>query len=431
MNKSWKIALALLIALGASVSTLGAGADFTLGIFGNANMDDTIDEKDIAYVEGVIKGTNEATNLSDANYDGKIDAQDIEQINEILNESEKELILIDSAGRIVALKMPVERIIPLSSNAPEAIGLLSASDKIVGITQDVKDRNYDFPDLQDRQVIGKGSDPNYEMIGKVAQKGGTIPQDIIVIAFSYKDYPYGAFGVDENLAPLKNISVIALDFYKQETLNEEVTQLGFILKNVEAAKKFIDWHDQQLSKIDEAIRDLPVPKVYLESNSKGGLGALSTYGNGSGTDQLLKAAKGYNIIRENVMYPKIDWEQVVSLDPDVIIKTDYLKSSDTKPGWTSAPSADAVTLEAIRNDILSRPGANNISAVKSGRVYILRAEILYGLSNLFGLSYMAKLIHPEASLNPEGANKEYRTMSGLADYSDDREFVYPNNAGIE
>ena len=33
--------------------------DYTLGIFGNANMDDTIDKDDIAYVEGIIEGTNE------------------------------------------------------------------------------------------------------------------------------------------------------------------------------------------------------------------------------------------------------------------------------------------------------------------------------------------------------------------------------------
>ena len=43
-------------------------ADCTLGIFGNANMDDTIDEDDIAYVEGIIEGTNEETELADANY---------------------------------------------------------------------------------------------------------------------------------------------------------------------------------------------------------------------------------------------------------------------------------------------------------------------------------------------------------------------------
>lgn len=48
-------------------------ADYTLGIFGNANMDDTIDEDDISYVEGIIDGTSEETQLADANYDGTID----------------------------------------------------------------------------------------------------------------------------------------------------------------------------------------------------------------------------------------------------------------------------------------------------------------------------------------------------------------------
>jgi iron complex transport system substrate-binding protein len=55
----------MLVAMPSSASDL-------LEVFGNANMDNTINEKDVAYVEGVIKGKNAATNLSDANYDGKI-----------------------------------------------------------------------------------------------------------------------------------------------------------------------------------------------------------------------------------------------------------------------------------------------------------------------------------------------------------------------
>ena len=53
-----------------------AASEYTLDVFGNANMDETVDETDIAYVEGIIDGTNEVTELADANYDGNIDAQD-------------------------------------------------------------------------------------------------------------------------------------------------------------------------------------------------------------------------------------------------------------------------------------------------------------------------------------------------------------------
>ena len=42
-------------------------SDFTLEIFGNANMDDTIDELHIEYVQGIIDGTDDETELSDAN----------------------------------------------------------------------------------------------------------------------------------------------------------------------------------------------------------------------------------------------------------------------------------------------------------------------------------------------------------------------------
>lgn len=76
-------------------------------------MDDKIDENDIAYVEGVIKGTNAATNLSDADYNGKVDENDTAQIKLILAGDEKKLTIIDNANRIVTINMPVERFIPL------------------------------------------------------------------------------------------------------------------------------------------------------------------------------------------------------------------------------------------------------------------------------------------------------------------------------
>lgn len=78
-----KIAIALGLGI-ILITAISSAADFTLGIYGNANMDDRVDEQDIAYVEDVIRGTKPATNLTDADYDGKIDQQDIEQINRII-----------------------------------------------------------------------------------------------------------------------------------------------------------------------------------------------------------------------------------------------------------------------------------------------------------------------------------------------------------
>ena len=74
----------------------GLASDYTLGIYGNANMDDIINEEDKAYTEDIIKGTNEETKLADANYDGLIDEDDISQIENIINGVETEITFIDS-----------------------------------------------------------------------------------------------------------------------------------------------------------------------------------------------------------------------------------------------------------------------------------------------------------------------------------------------
>jgi len=58
----------VIVGLCISLALMPAGAsDFTLEIFGNANMDDTIDELHIEYVQGIIDGTDDETELSDAN----------------------------------------------------------------------------------------------------------------------------------------------------------------------------------------------------------------------------------------------------------------------------------------------------------------------------------------------------------------------------
>ena len=50
MNRPICIASTLLIALTASTASIAIGSDFTLNIFGNANMDDRIDQTDIDYI---------------------------------------------------------------------------------------------------------------------------------------------------------------------------------------------------------------------------------------------------------------------------------------------------------------------------------------------------------------------------------------------
>lgn len=176
--------------------------------------------------------------------------------------------------------------------------------------------------------------------------------------------------------------------------------------------------------VEHAVKDKSVPKVYFESTSKGG--SYYTHGPGSGVDQLIALARGHNIasgLKE--AYPVVDWEWVISKNPDVILKkVSYTDRTPYPFGWEIPPSQDSVKLENTLNEIINRPGSGSINAIKNNRLYLMNWEITAGLDDVVGLAYLAKILHPEIDLDPESVYKEYLKMLGV-DYPEDRMFIYP------
>ena len=338
--------------------------------------------------------------------------------------AEYPLTITDSAGREVTFTQPIERLIVTSSDMAEAVVMLGAADKVVGITETIKNKGYYFPDLKGKQSVGKWNALDYEMIGEIARDGkDTIEPDILVIGYSYPDKSYGIYGVEKGLEPFENIKAVALEFNKPENITREIEILGQILGKEEQASDYINWYNQKMDSLRDAVQGMSLPKVYVEWSSSGG--DLSTLGPGSAFDQVLRAAKGYNIagsLKED--YPKVDWEWVVTNNPDVIIKRQTQPTGHTQIGWESAPSQEAIKLESIRNEILARSGASAISAAKSDRIYLMDWDIMNGLDQVVGATYLAKVLHPDADLNPEEVYREDLARLGL-EYPEGRTMVYP------
>lgn len=130
-------------------------------------MDNRIDESDITYVEGVIKGTNAPTNLSDANYDGKIDSHDLDQITKIMRGEEEELTIVDSYNRTVTVQEPVGRIISFYAPIVESMRSLNARDNIVGVTEHVIENKAYYPEFDNSTSVGLGpshGEPDIERV---------------------------------------------------------------------------------------------------------------------------------------------------------------------------------------------------------------------------------------------------------------------------
>ena len=221
MEKKLFIILAVLLA--SSIAQPANAANILLEIFGNANLDDAIDEKDAAYVEGIINGINAATNLSDANCDGKIDSQDIDRIKEIILGSEKEITIIcnppyNGAKTQVTIHEPVDRIVVLHKNAAEVIRALQAEDKVVGLDSNLAKYKTYFSDLIDSvPFIGSWMEPDIEAILRVNP-------DIIIV---WTQYPSPSL-LEDKLAGT-DISVVRMDLNEPIAMEEEIMQLAYIL----------------------------------------------------------------------------------------------------------------------------------------------------------------------------------------------------------
>lgn len=336
------------------------------------------------------------------------------------------MTITDSAGRDVTLQMPVERIIVLSTDAAEAVELLGAGDKIVGIVDTVqKMSSWYFPDLKKKTLVGKWSAPDYETIAQIA-KGSEdkITPDILVIGYpsgKMSGKSYGVDAVSEGLASFPDIAVVGFDFSKDATMDEEIAKLGKILGKDDKAQQYIGWKAARKETVVNAVKGMDMPKVYFETSAPKGLGELKTNGGGSEMDKNIRIAGGLNVFgASSDQSITTDWETVMAKKPDIILQA----KSDDMLGWGAFPSEDTVAAQKVLDEILARTGGSGVPAIKNDRVWIVYRNMLYGPDSIVGAAFMAKLFHPEINLDPVGVYKEYLALLGVQ-YPEGRTFVFP------
>ena len=384
-----------------------AASDYTLGVFGNANEDDTINMQDVTYTELIILEYRDATELADAKYDGDIDILDMTQIALIILGREKELTLIDSADRTVTVEKPIERIVVLTSDGASALKTIGATDTVVGVTSVVLKKDYYFPELSDKPSVGY---PEYDFEAILS-----LNPDLVMYYGSGSYYKPKLLDMEEKLL---GVTLVGLDFYKQATLRYELELLGYVLNKEDEAAEYNDWckeHEDAVNDLVDALESEEKPKVFI-TMMKGYPGAIKTYGPASSCDMLCTMAGGVNIAGElPATYPKVDSEWVASEDPDVIITFGY----DAGQGW-----ADMTKPEELVNAIMDVEEWSHISAVENERVYACNYELLFGLDSVAGLTYWAEFMHPEFDLDPEGVYREHYEMLDVP-YPEDLIQVYP------
>lgn len=411
---SKKIYAWLAVILCASGAILPALAEsFTLKIYGNANLDDVIDEKDVEYIREVIAGTQSQTIFSDTNLDGKIDENDVVSAEKIISGTEENLTIIDSANSTITVKYPINTLVSLNQHSAECIKILGKEDKIIGVEQYVADKTEFFPDLSRLPVVKSGSDCDFEKILSLKPE--------VAIAYGWNGAVSSSLEYSKTLEP--HVTVIGLNLYQPYNISQEMAQLGYLMGNPEKAYEFIDFYNSYLVAINDKVSRIPEEKrvrVYLEQNKD-----FTAASNGSGLNDMCTLAGGDNIgLGLTGSSPTIDSEWVIQENPEVIVKT--ANHGNKYMGYEKENATDA---SALREAIMNRTGWQNIEAVQDNRVFMLSDSNAAKPTFFIGVAYLAKLFYPDQfnDLDPEAIHQEYLTRFQRLDYDLKKHgvFAYP------
>ena len=404
------LCLAFLVAI--PVTAIAAEQDdYVLGIYGNANEDDTIDMRDLTYVKLIFFGKKPETELADAKYDGKINPLDFIQIKLIIVGKEKELTIEDVLGEAETVYKPVQRITVGYSPKAEILRILYAKDKIVGIDTAILQQPNFFPELSRLPVAGNFRKPNYEVVLSLKTD--------VYLPYLSPDPVTTIAKKNKWKEKLPGVTIIFLDTTTIETFAENMRKLGYILDRKDEAEKYVDWYNGYMDEIKfqtDGLSEDEKPQVYIEFWS-----AYSAFPK----VPMCDIAGGRNIA-DNLTGAsvKIDPEWLMEQNPEIIVRYQcmaYVCGYETD---------DTSEIIAVRDEILNRPELARVTAVKHGRVYVIDMRHFgWGPGHLISTAYFAKWFHPELfeDLDPREIHQEYLDRFQRIDFNvkEHGVFVYP------
>lgn len=308
-----------------------------LMIFGNANNDDTIDEKDIDLIDNIISTGiwNKAENpYADADNSSKVDEDDVTFVHSMIDKTASSIYYLDVDGNVNSVVYPVNYFITLGTYAANAAIELNLCDKVVGRNSSKSWSESDFwKGIEDKPELG----------------GGSTGVDIgLVSKLENKDAIFTKSGGLENEADFETagIDVVRLDFNSIDQISS-ILMMGYMTQAEERAHELANFYDDILDKATElsdkhadslatALVVYMAVYVYSDVGSHGsiaesaGIKDVWQYDSATDTSNYLKVTTGSEWIRND------EWRSA-----DVIIGQEkwlYADDVDVDSVWDSYKS---------------------------------------------------------------------------------------------
>lgn len=271
------------------------------------------------------------------------------------------LTLTDDMGRDVTLPAEVERVISLAPSVTESLYAIGAGGQVVGRTEF---DNYP-PEVEALPVVGGFS---------------TDQVNVETVVSLEPDVVLGGSDLQQPLEEAFDAAGVPFYIFNPETLDDVygmLERLGQITGHEAGAQATIDDMQARIAAVQSAIADVPEderPLVFYEVWDD----PLLTAGPKTYIGEMLVLAGGVDIFADvQEPYAQVSAETVIERQPEVILGPDTHGEELTpeilasRPGWDDIPAVRNGAVYVLNGDIVSRSGPRMADAVE------LMADALY------------------------------------------------------
>ena len=349
-----------------------------MSIYGNADMNTVIDDRDVAFVKNIVskKTTwNQAQNpFADANCDGVITQEDVDLIENLVKRVDgTQVRFVDGNKQISTATLPMKTIVMSGTNGPALMCLA------IG-----------FKNTEVLMMDGKGT-PYNNMTGV---KTATISLDDydavtsagIPDAIIYNNYSDDNLTADQ-IAKYKKAGIVLMPSPSMEgaDIGDFALAVGYLFDKVENAQKFCNWCNNILDTIKNGaskVKESDYPSVLWWYGGQAAAGTDSVY------CQLLKDMAAKNVADWPGDYKVLNKDNctwILDYDPDYVVRTVTFLGYDTDMS-TFKPTFDTY------GDMIKELRAykdNHYVFVAGGLPQILREAyvVSYLHPDIFGADY--------------------------------------------
>lgn len=399
-----------------------------MSICGNANLDNYLDEKDIEYIQDIIDGKREKTELADANNDTFIDQKDIEQVRALMAFTAEKRWYQDLNGKIACVEGDIDSVAIQywpTLQAMMAIGaqdLVKYSDKS---TQTVANRGDYGSALSDLNIqsfgSGFGTAYDYETMLKI---------DVDAIICGSSEIYF--VGIEDRFTDDTKINMIRLPFWEKSNVASSYITLAYLLNDksyVDSAYKYLDYVTEVQNLINERTEGVEKKTILVNYYSAGSSALeVEVECRGSGSFECSIIANLNNLssdiqggLSSSTMYYNTDIEYILAKDPDYILMLHGSGLNKTKEDQKNAYDTWTTYLhdtKAYKNNGIMVSGSGLTSGLFQTTLALMIACQVYPeqFEDVDPYEYLQKVVDEFTTLNagltPSDSNYFDVTKSG-------------------